>query len=102
MLRHRMRTRLFLYALLPLAASATLQATDQAPSPGFIPMTSPWDANEWESGSGASFWRAKEAKIPESTGTVMAVPVAPAATEDKGAQGGVSKPKYFSDRRTEK
>ena len=76
--------------LLPLASSGSLKANDQDPSPGVIPMTSPWDANAWEPGSASSFWRVQAPQAPESSSEAKTVPAAPAVKGEKGKQTGTT------------
>jgi len=61
-----MISRLAILALISAAFAAELSARDKAESAKADPITSPWDANAWEPGSGPVFWRAgaQKSKAP--------------------------------------
>lgn len=95
--------RLLLSALLlSLVSAGSLKANDQNPSTGVIPMTSPWDANEWEPGSVSSFWRVQAPKSSAALKELKTVPLAPATTVEESGQARATAKEILSDRQTEK
>jgi hypothetical protein len=97
-----MISRLAILALISAAFAGGLSASDKAESVKADPITSPWDANAWEPGSGRVFWRAgtEKSKTPAAGKTA---PSGSATTPSPAASPNRAPAKSdFSNRQTEK
>jgi hypothetical protein len=97
-----MISRLAILALISAAFAAELSASDKAESVKADPITSPWDANAWEPGSGPVFWRAgaekSKATAPgKTTPSGSTTTASPAASPNRA-----SAKSDFSNRQAEK
>lgn len=94
--------RLAFLALVSAAFTAELTANDKIGVPTTGPLTNPWDANAWESGSDRAFWRAGAEKSKSPAQSKPTTPRTATTPSTAASAARVPAKPDFSNRQSEK